>query len=215
MSLATLHQSNRLYHQLSFSNQANQVKIYYEREGAIITIGLTIVQAPLRGLPEFDLSGKVYVGTTLHHSQINQIVTGGARGLGLVQVGALIEAGAAAVFAFDRLPTPEPHFTDLQKKYPSQHLEYKQVDVTKPDTLKQTFKQVADSKGRLDGLVAAAGIQYEAPALEYTADDCRRILDVNVLFPIIPIVMYCFCYTLLWSVESLGYWCVSLCTSCC
>jgi len=30
--------------------------------------------------------------------------------------------------------------------------------------------------------VAAAGIQYEAPALEYTAEDCRRILDVNVYF---------------------------------
>ena len=40
---------------------------------------------------------------------------------------------------------------------------------------------MADWKGRLDGLVAAAGIQYEAPALEYTAEDYRRILDVNVL----------------------------------
>ena len=47
-------------------------------------------------------------------------------------------------------------------------------------TLKQKFKEVADWKDRLDGLVAAAGIQYEAPALEYTAEDCRRILDVNV-----------------------------------
>jgi len=55
------------------------------------------------------------------------------------------------------------------------------VDVTKTQDLKEKFKQVADWKGRLDGLVAAAGIQYEAPALEYTAEDCRRILDVNVL----------------------------------
>jgi len=109
-------------------------------------------------------------------------VTGGARGLGLVQVGALIEAGAAAVFAFDRLPTPDPKFEELRKTYPNQHLEYKQVDVTKTETLKETFKEVADFKGRLDGLVAAAGIQYEAPALEYTAEDCRRILEVNV-FP--------------------------------
>jgi NAD(P)-dependent dehydrogenase (short-subunit alcohol dehydrogenase family) len=108
------------------------------------------------------------------------IVTGGARGLGLIQVGALIEAGAAGVFAFDRLPTPDPKFEELRKKYPDQHLEYKQVDLTESDTLKQKFKEVADWKDRLDGLVAAAGIQYEAPALEYTAEDCRRILDVNV-----------------------------------
>jgi NAD(P)-dependent dehydrogenase (short-subunit alcohol dehydrogenase family) len=111
------------------------------------------------------------------------IVTGGARGLGLVQVGALIEAGAAGVFAFDILTAPDPQFGELQKKYPDQHLEFKRVDVTKSEGLKEHFKKVADWKGRLDGLVAAAGIQYEAPALEYTADDCRRILDVNVPLP--------------------------------
>ena len=54
------------------------------------------------------------------------------------------------------------------------------MDVTKSDGLKERFKEVADWKSRLDGLVAAAGVQYEAPALEYTAEDCRRILDVNV-----------------------------------
>ena len=81
---------------------------------------------------------------------------------------------------FDILPAPDPQFGELQKKYPDQHLEFKQVDVTKSEGLKERFKEVADWKGRLDGLVAAAGIQYEAPALEYTADDCRRILDVNV-----------------------------------
>jgi NAD(P)-dependent dehydrogenase (short-subunit alcohol dehydrogenase family) len=108
------------------------------------------------------------------------VVTGGARGLGLVQVEALIEAGAAGVFAFDRLPTPDPHFEEIQKKFPDQHLQYTSIDVTKADGLKSKFAQVADWKGRLDGLVAAAGIQHEASALEYSADDCRRILDVNV-----------------------------------
>jgi NAD(P)-dependent dehydrogenase (short-subunit alcohol dehydrogenase family) len=115
----------------------------------------------------------------------------------LVQVGALIEAGAAAVFAFDRLPTPDPKFEELRKSYPDQHLAYKQVDVTKSDTLRETFKEVADFKGRLDGLVAAAGIQYEAPALEYTAEDCRRILDVNVFSEFERVLkvrlLVCFC----------------------
>ena len=54
--------------------------------------------------------------------------------------------------------------------------------MTDTESLKTTFKEVTDWKGRLDGLVAAAGIQYEAPALKYTAEDCRRILDVNVYF---------------------------------
>jgi NAD(P)-dependent dehydrogenase (short-subunit alcohol dehydrogenase family) len=95
-------------------------------------------------------------------------------------VEALVEAGAAGVWAFDRLPIPDPQFERVKEKFSDQHLEYKQVDVTKPEDLKEKFAEVANWKGRLDGLVAAAGIQYEAPALEYTADDFHRILDVNV-----------------------------------
>jgi NAD(P)-dependent dehydrogenase (short-subunit alcohol dehydrogenase family) len=134
----------------------------------------------MRGLPEFDLSGKVFVGNLHLRALYLSIVTGGARGLALVQVGALIEAGAAGVFAFDRLPSPEPKFEELKAKYPEQHLEYRQVDVTQHVSLKKHFEDVANWRGRLDGLVAAAGIQHEAPALDYTAEDCRRILDVNV-----------------------------------
>jgi hypothetical protein len=110
----------------------------------------------------------------------NPQVTGGARGLGFVQVEALIEAGASGVWGFDRLPTPDPKYQDLRKKYPDQSLEYKQVDVTNSADLKKAFREVTDWKGRLDGLVAAAGVQYEAPALDYTTEDFRRILDINV-----------------------------------
>jgi NAD(P)-dependent dehydrogenase (short-subunit alcohol dehydrogenase family) len=92
----------------------------------------------------------------------------------------LIEAGAAGVFAFDRLPVPDPKFEELRKKYPDQHLAYKQVDVTKTDIVKQSFAEATDWMGRLDGLVAAAGVQHEASALEHTAEDYHRILDVNV-----------------------------------
>jgi len=117
---------------------------------------------------------------TLRSPLGNSRVTGGARGLGLVQAEALIEAGAAAVFAFDRLPTPDPRFEDVRQRYPDQLLDYRQVDVTDAVDLKSRFQEAANWKGRLDGLVAAAGVQYEAPALEYTVEDCRRILDINV-----------------------------------
>lgn len=41
-------------------------------------------------------------------------------------------------------------------------------------------QEIADKHQRLDGLVAAAGIQQETPALEYTAADCDKMLGVNV-----------------------------------
>ena len=32
----------------------------------------------------------------------------------------------------------------------------------------------------MDGLIAAAGIQQETPALEYTAEDANRMFEVNI-----------------------------------
>lgn len=46
--------------------------------------------------------------------------------------------------------------------------------------LNEVVQEVAEKHGRLDGLVAAAGIQQETPALEYTAEDANRMFEVNV-----------------------------------
>jgi NAD(P)-dependent dehydrogenase (short-subunit alcohol dehydrogenase family) len=121
-------------------------------------------------LPDFALSGSVLV------------VTGGGRGLGLAQTQALLEAGAA-VYVLDRLEEPDPHFTKLQMETAARggRLLYRRVDVTDEASVHKLFADIVEAEGRLDGLLAAAGIQQETPALEYTAADFRRMLDVNVV----------------------------------
>lgn len=58
---------------------------------------------------------------------------------------------------------------------------YHQVDVrTGVDSLNSIVESIAEKHGRLDGLIAAAGIQQETPALDYTAADADRMLGVNV-----------------------------------
>lgn len=48
-----------------------------------------------------------------------------------------------------------------------------------PD-LNNIISEIADKEGRLDGLIAAAGIQQETPALKYTAEDANRMFEINI-----------------------------------
>ncbi|KAH3912271.1 hypothetical protein HBI56_005690 [Parastagonospora nodorum] len=122
------------------------------------------------GLPEFSLAGKVV------------LVTGAARGLGLTQAEALLEAGAR-VYALDRLPEPSPDFHTIAARAASElntSLSYCQIDVRDVTALNKVVSGIADAEGRLDGLIAAAGIQQETTALDYTAEDANRMFEVNV-----------------------------------
>ncbi|KAI1292728.1 hypothetical protein F5Y03DRAFT_16301 [Xylaria venustula] len=126
-----------------------------------------------RILPEFDLHGKVI------------IVSGGAQGLGVVQAEALLEAGAT-VHVLDR--QPEPSDGSIYQKVARRARDelgtavfYHQVDVRMGvENLNSIVEEIAEKHGRMDGLIAAAGIQQETPALEYTAADADRMLGVNV-----------------------------------
>lgn len=129
-------------------------------------------------LPEFSLKDRVI------------IVSGGARGLGLTQAEALLEAGAV-VHTLDRLPSPaqdeSSEFARVAARAASElgggsgsRLTYHRVDVRDQAALGEIVGGIAEREGRLDGLIAAAGIQQETPALEYTAADADMMLGINV-----------------------------------
>jgi NAD(P)-dependent dehydrogenase (short-subunit alcohol dehydrogenase family) len=138
-----------------------------------------------RLLPEFSLEGKVIV------------VTGGARGLGLTQADVLIEAGAIGniflsprdillltllrpntVHVLDVLPAPSSDFSRICSKATTlgTSLTYHIADVRSPSSLSDTISRI----GKIDGLIAAAGVQKETPALLYSAPDANAMLEVNV-----------------------------------
>lgn len=48
------------------------------------------------------------------------------------------------------------------------------------ESLNTIVEEIADKEGRMDGLIAAAGIQQETPALEYKAKDVDLMMSVNV-----------------------------------
>lgn len=59
-------------------------------------------------------------------------------------------------------------------------LHYRQIDVRDVQGLNTVVKSISDAQGRLDGLIAAAGIQQETPALDYTQADANMMFEVNV-----------------------------------
>lgn len=121
-------------------------------------------------LPEFNLTDKVV------------LVSGAARGLGLTQAEALLEAGAT-VYALDRLPEPSPDFYHVQKRAAEElgtTFYYRQIDVRDVDGLNKVVASIGEKHGRMDGLIAAAGIQQETSALDYTAKDANMMFEINI-----------------------------------
>ncbi|KAF3762224.1 hypothetical protein M406DRAFT_98965 [Cryphonectria parasitica EP155] len=109
------------------------------------------------------------------------IVSGAGRGLGLVQSEALLEAGAK-VYAIDRLEKPDPDFARVQARAEElgTSLTFQRLDVRDNISLNATVQKIADDNGRIDGLLACAGIQQETSALEYTMEDADKMFGVNI-----------------------------------
>jgi len=87
------------------------------------------------------------------------------------------------VYALDRLETPSPDFARVQARAERElgtTLSYRRIDVRDVEGLNDIVEDIATAHGRLDGLIAAAGIQQETPALEYTAADANLMMSINV-----------------------------------
>lgn len=102
------------------------------------------------------------------------IVTGGARGLGLATARRLAQDGASVVIADVREPD-----ADISSDLGS-HVIFVQCDVSDSQEVDQLVETVVQQAGRLDIMVANAGIGGGGPLVEMTDDVLRKILSVNL-----------------------------------
>jgi NAD(P)-dependent dehydrogenase (short-subunit alcohol dehydrogenase family) len=106
-------------------------------------------------------------------------VTGGASGIGLAIVQAVLDEGWHAVVA------------DLEQRNLDQareilassgaHARYERLDVTDEDGVRRAMDECESSLGPLTGLVNSAGIGKDVPFLETSTDLLRKMLEVNLV----------------------------------
>lgn len=82
----------------------------------------------------------------------------------------------------DRAETPHSDWEEAERRVVPEwggSLRYRQQDVQDTKALERTINEIAAEHERLDGVIAAAGVQQLTPAEEYTAEDANKMLAVN------------------------------------
>ena len=97
------------------------------------------------------------------------IITGGTSGIGYATAKNMAAKGAI-VYAAAR----------KERAFEETNIKYHYVDVTNPESCKQLFDDVVAEQGRIDILVADAGITADALTVKMTDDQFDRVIDVNL-----------------------------------
>ncbi len=98
------------------------------------------------------------------------VITGAGQGQGAAEA-RLLAARGASVIAADQTGTPAEDLPGA---------EYRQLDVTDEAGWAALAKHLAGRYGRVDGLVANAGVTWRARLLDVTPADLHRVQEVNV-----------------------------------
>lgn len=86
------------------------------------------------------------------------------------------------VYCLDRLESPDPEFMAAKEHGEREFgglLEYRRLDVRNDAEVNNVFSEIAGNNQRLDGLIAAAGINYLQSALEHSQTALNEVMQIN------------------------------------
>ena len=82
------------------------------------------------------------------------------------------------MYCLDRLEEPSPELyksqAELAKHYDGS-ISYRRVDVQDASDLDKVISEIAAKHSRMDGLIAAAGVQNVVPALDYPPEKIGEV----------------------------------------
>ncbi len=115
----------------------------------------------------FDLSGRI------------ALVTGSSRGIGLALARALGQAGAELIVNARDESALRAAADMLRDEGFTVHC--RAFDVCDPSAVVDNVDAVERDVGPIDVLINNAGVQKRAPLLDYTVEDFRRLIEVNLV----------------------------------
>src|SRR5262249_26287812 len=110
------------------------------------------------------------------------LVTGGARGVGLVLARSLAEHYGCAVALGGRSgpDSSTEAAIDAIRSAGARACSYRVIDVRDPASVRQGIDKIRLEYGRLDGLVHAAGVRADAPVRKKNAGDMNAVVETKV-----------------------------------
>ncbi|KAL4895295.1 hypothetical protein BDV59DRAFT_199964 [Aspergillus ambiguus] len=104
-------------------------------------------------------------------------ITGANRGIGLGIAEVCLANSAKYVYSLD-IMEPGEEFQALQSRY--KNFRFLPMDVTSEESIEKTINKVVEETGRIDGLVANAGMTKHQPALDFDRAQVEKIFNLNV-----------------------------------
>ncbi|SFC02814.1 SDR family NAD(P)-dependent oxidoreductase [Spirosoma endophyticum] len=121
----------------------------------------------LPGIKQFDLTGKA------------AIITGGSKGLGFAMAAGLASAGANVMLVNRNADEGAQAAQELADDYGVKAISFS-ADITNQAQTETMVQAAIDAFGRIDILINSAGINIRGAIDELTADDFKKVMDVNV-----------------------------------
>lgn len=113
------------------------------------------------------------------HTNGTVFVTGGASGIGLAIVRALLEEGWRVVVADLAQGSLDQARQDLGGE--TERIRFEALDVTDEEGIRRAIAQGDAEPGPLTGLVNSAGIGADVACLETSTDLFRKMVEVNLI----------------------------------
>ena len=112
------------------------------------------------------------------------IVTGGSRGIGAAIARLAGERGYDVCVNYTSAADRAAAVADAIRGQGRRAITV-QADVSDPGDVEHLFAQTAENLGRVNVLVNNAGMDVEGPVADQTVENIRRIIDVNLLGPML------------------------------